>query len=253
MSFNIWNNLDETALYLGLERLDSETNESFNNRIREFGKWKYKTDYLSQVHSISLQLGLSVDKIVKLRSDYDFECKLDWEYFTLENSQEYLRVFIGELDSRLYKILNVIDNSSTFRYTLYSNPASATLCKFLVRNSNVKVYQDYLVSNRYNLRYKNIIPGSITCSNRFLLRNEKLSIPDLKKDGDYFVDYKNGYIELFYPDFNGEYITYKHYDTSFYLESTELNLSPMNNITKYGITDELINNIPYLLNNRVWD
>lgn len=250
-SFNIWNNLDEVALYLGLERLDSETNESFYNRIRKFGQWRYKTDYYTQVHSIPLQLALDTKNLVKIYSPYKYKCNLDWEYFTLSNSQESLRVFIGG-ESSLSKILNCIENSSTFSYRLYDENLRDTPCKTLIRNSNIKRIEEYIPSNKSRLTNCDIVPGSIVPKSFVTLRNEKENPTLLNKIGDYFIEYKIGYIEFLQNEFDGGFIQYDYYDNTFCIEFTEMNLIPFNNFIKYGITDDSINMIPYLLNSRVW-
>jgi hypothetical protein len=258
MAFNIWNNLDEIALYLGLERLDSETNESFYNRIRQFGRWKYRTDYYTQVHSIPLQLALETNNLVKISSlsnfgrDTNYTCKIDWEYFTLNNSQESIRVFIGAKDCKLSKILTAIENSNTFTYKLYDESAIELPCKFLIRNTNIKTVDEYIASNKFRLDNKNLLFGSVKAKELITLKNEKEALDGLKITGDFFVDYKLGYIEFLQNDFTGGFINYKYYDDSFCLESTDINLIPLNNYCKYGFTDEFIEQLEYVLNDKVW-
>jgi hypothetical protein len=84
------------------------------------------------------------------------------------------------------------------------------------------------------------------------LITEKTNILDLGKNGDYFIDYDKGYIQIFSPNFTGAFVSYKYYDNTFRLETTELNLSPTNLKFKYGITDECVDLIPYILGNQVW-
>ena len=251
MSLQTWNNIDEISLYLGLDRLDSETDEDFYKRIKKFGKWRYKTDYLTQVHSIPLQLGMDTDAVLKIKCNNNYICKVDWEYFYLYNDNEAIRVFIGNENDTLSKILDAIDNSEEFTYSLYDEDSRDILCKFLVRNTNVKIYKDYIPQNRYKLRYSNIVSGSLLSNNNLLLRNRRSKIADLKRIGDYFLDEETGYIEIVYPEFDGEYLTYKYYDSSFYIESTDINLTPINIISKYGMTDKMIAISEYLLSDKV--
>lgn len=251
MSFNIWNNLDEIGLFLGLTRLDSEANEAYFNRIRLFGKWKYKTDYLSQVHSIPLQTGLLTTPIVKIISDYKYECTIDYEFFYLTNEIETIRVYIND-DSTLDKILQAIDNTTTFTYSIYNELSRDMKLKFLVRNTSLKLQSDYIEQTNFNLANGSIKRGTLSAKDKFVLITEKDSILDLKTSGDYFVDYETGYIQIFAPDFTGAFISYKYYDPSFRLESTELNLIPVSLKFKYGLTDENIGLIPLLLDKQVW-
>lgn len=251
MPIQTWNNIDEIALYLGLDRLQSETDESFYKRIKKFGKWRYKTDYYTQSHSIPLQLGLETEAILKIKCNNNYICNIDWEYFYLYNENDAIRVFIGNEDDKLSKILDSIDNSNEFSYSLYNEDNRNISCKFLIRNTNVKIYKDYLPQNKHILRFKNIVNDSIKSENNLMLRKRKQSIQELSRIGDYFLDEKTGYIEIVYPDFNGAYITYKHYDDAFYIESTDINLTPVNIISKYGLTDKMIKVSEYLISDKV--
>lgn len=252
MSLGVWNNLDEMGLYLGLERLEAETDEEFYNRIRLFGRWRYKTDYLTQVHSIPLQLGLETKSLVKIRSTEEYDCSVDWEYFTLSNNQESLRVFINNSEATLGKILDAIDSSDTFTYSLYDVASRDLPCKFLVRNSNIKLYKDYVAEANTKLKFENIIPQTIISEDKLMFVRQKSSLTDLKNVGDYFIDNAKGYISLFYPGFSGSYVMYKYRDDSFYIEGTELNLMPAKLLVKYGLTDETIDFIPAMLSGKVW-
>lgn len=251
MSFNIWNNLDEMALFLGLTRLDSESNEDFFNRIKAFSRWKYKTDYYTQAHSIPLQLGLKTDSIMKILSTYKYECTIDWEFFYLKNEIENIRVYIGA-DATLQKVLDAINASSTFTYKLYDDLAGSIDFKYIIRNKNIKTGEDFIDEPRVTLENKDIIQGTVKCLENGILITEKSSLLELKKQGDYFVDYKTGYLEIFHPNFLQATIFYRYYDPVFYIESTELNLKPTNLEFKYGLVDGNVDTVKRLLSGKVW-
>ena len=258
MSFNIWNNLDEIALYLGLERIDSETNEAFYNRIKQFGRWKYRTDYYTQVHSIPIQSGLETKNIVKIYSNLQYgskktyKCNIDWEYFTLSNDEEGIRVFIGEIGCKLSKVLNAIDNSKTFSYKLYDESYRDISCKFIIRNSNIKTIDEFVDSTRFRLAKRNIVEDSLKATSNIRLYNIKDKPLDIKHNGDYFIDHEIGYLEFAQDSFDSGYIKYKYYDDSFYIEYTDINLIPISLYAKNGITNKIVDLSPYILNNRVF-
>ena len=256
MSFSIWNNIDELALYLGLSRLDGETNDELTNRIKIFPKWKYKTDYYTQVHSIPIQLGLNtnvVGRITNLRGN-KYQCNIDWDYFTLKeilsdgSTGEYIRLFLeGKFDT-IQTIVNVINNSLTFRCTVYNSVDLNTNLTYLVRNRNIKI-DKYTVTNKYdNLGKKDIVPGTLRVNDPSY-RKIVASIDLLKRSGDYYIDYKTGFIQTYDTTTDTTDIVFQYYDPTFSLETTELNLIPINRLFAYGITDDSINVIPYLLNN----
>lgn len=258
MPLGIWNQIDEVALYLGLTRLDGESDSDFYNRIRKFSKWKYKTDYNTLVHSIPLQTGLETYKIATITSEHPFKCVVEWEYFTVEtfptdgSAGEFARVFINSNDTVIKKIKDTIDKFQYIHMTLENQDNVNIHQRFIVRGSNTKIVTDFTDNRSYKLEYKNIVRGSFSASNRFLCRKEVESLQDLNQAGDYFVDYDNGYLQTYSDISDGVYISYKYYSPSFDMEGTELNLIPMNIFGKYGASDDIANAMPYLLNNKVW-
>jgi hypothetical protein len=260
MSFGIWNNLDDAALYLGVSRLDYESDEVFYNRIKKFGKWKYRPDYFTQVHSLPLQIGLDFRTIMEIKSASDkrIEYVLDWEYFTLEtfnddgSTNEYIRVFINTPDCTLEKITDLLDSSEDIEYLFFKENYKNYSTKNLIRNKNTFVKKESISSKNSNLENKNIIKGSFRAINTQLFKREVDSLQDLKKDGDYFIDYENGYVETFTIPTDVANITYKFFKKNIRIEHTDLNLIPLNIISKYGVTDKFIDLVPYILAGNVW-
>ncbi len=255
MTFGIWNNIDEVALFLGLERLTYETDESFLARIKQFSKWKYKTSYYNQMHSIPIQAGLDTFNVVEIYSpnpDLEFKCSLDWEYFTIESDSEFARVFINTEDATLGKILDTIDQTTSFMYALQKSEYRNFPAKFLLRHSNNRIYRELVTSKSYNLTYNNILFDSLSSTSKSLATKRRASLQDLKELGDYFLDEKTGYIELYENNFESFYITYKFFEPRFMIKGSELNLTPLNIITKYGLSDRLIDLMPNILDDQIW-
>lgn len=263
MAFGIWNNLDEVALYIGLERLSFETDEEFYSRIKEFSKYRYKVDYYNQVHSIPIQVGLKSYKVFDIKckhNNIDIKYKVDisWDYFIIENFpedtslKEYIRIFIGTPDCTVEKITNILDKSKTFKVEMGLERFKRLPCKFLIRDTNIGIGRDYIDNQYINLTHKNIVYDSEKSNNPTIHSVKKESLQDLKNYGDYYIDYKLGYIQSFssidYPFF----FMYKYYKPFFTVEATYVNLIPLNEIAKHGITDDLIKYIDTLLENKVW-
>lgn len=255
MAFGVWNNLDEVALYLGLERFSYETDEKLFSRLKKFSKWKYRTDYYTQMHSIPLQVGLdtfNVLEIYAINSELEFKCSIDWEYFIIDSDEEYIRVFINTEDATLKKITDQIDKSENFNYRLIKGSFKNFPIKYLVRNKNYRITRDFVTSKSFNLSNKNLQFNSLTAIDTNICKKRRDSLQDLKRPGDYFLDEKVGYLELYDKDFSSFYVSYKHYKPKFIIEGSEINLIPLNIITKYGLSDKLINMLPCIMDDISW-
>ena len=260
MSTNaVWNNIDEIALYLGLSRLDSESNEDFVNRIRKFSRWKYGTDYYTLVHSIPIQLGLETSLICRFvnTKGNKFKCTIDWEYFTLEElipEGEYIRIYIFGEGNSINKILETVSKSTSFSIDYCDNLSSDFLsltqksCDFIIRNTNIRTNYVYLDTTSYMLDDKNIVPGSLSLKDKLI---EVTNIPALVKNNTYYCDYEKGYVEFNKINFKPILASYQYFDTSFALEYTELNLIPASLYYKNGLTPTSLNHMQYTLNNIV--
>lgn len=258
MSFGIWNNIDELALYLGLGRLDGETNDELAARVKRFPKWRYKTDYYTQVHSIPIQLGLNTDIVARIKSvnGNKYECNIDWDYLTLKeilpngSTGEFIRIFLEAKFDTLKSVVDKINSSTAFICTVYDDKYLDAKLTFLVRNNNIKIETIEIEGKYSSLVKKDIVKGSVRIDDPSY-RRIVTSISDLKRPGDFYVDYETGFIQTHNSEPNPVKVTFRNYDPTFGFEITELNLVPVNRVFAYGITDDSINTIPYLLNNIV--
>jgi hypothetical protein len=254
MALNVWNTLDEAGLYLGMERFSYETDENLFNRIKLFSKWKYKTDYFTQMHSIPLQIGAKYFNVVEIFStieDNEFKCNCDWEYFTLEDSVEYLRVFINTEGCMLSKILEGIDKLTNFDYRLIKSQYVSFPTKYLIRKKNYAIAKDIISSKDTILNNKNIMYESLDSRSKHI-SDRQSSISEVQKAGDYFVDEKAGFLHIYDAEPEPFSVTYKYYNPKFIIEGSDMALVPLNIIAKYGITDKLIHLLPSILDGQVW-
>lgn len=255
MSIGIWNNIDELALYLGIKRLDGETDEELNRRIKILSKWKYKTDYYTQVHSIPLQLGLETSGIAIIESinNNKFECTIDWDYLTIKEILpngtigEMVRFFLEADGAKIEDAISRINASDNFRIIYLDNSKNQKSTNFLVRNSNIKI-TSVEINNKYSfLGNKDIVRGSVRVNSKNY-RKEVSSISVMKRPGEYFIDYENGFIQTYDNEPESTVIGYQYFDQAFMMEYTELNLVPANRFFAHGLTDNSMKLIPYLLN-----
>lgn len=254
MALNVWNTLDEIGLYSGLERFSYEVDESLFNRLKRFSKWKYKTDYLTQVHSMSIQTDTEYFNVLEVFStveNNEFKCDCDWEYFTLEDSTEYLRVFINTEGCQLSKILAGIDALANFDYKIFKSKYVSFNTKYLIRNKNYASTRDLIVDRDTNLTHKNLMAGSLSSDSDHIL-NKKTNIQEVLRPGDYFIEEATGFLHIYQDNPDPFYINYKYYNPRFIIEGCNMNLIPLNIIAKYGITDKLVLLLPSILDGQIW-
>lgn len=258
MSLNIWNQLDEVALYQSLDRMVGETDEDLFARMKKFAKWRCKTDYNTQVHTIPIQSGLLTYPILDITCDHPFEMKIDWEYFYIQNfpenpeDKEYARVFINMDSSPINKITEVLNSLPSFNYRVLDPYYTGIHHRFIARACTVTVETDFVSAKNMNLSHKHLLKGTLRADSGLYCKTEKESIQDLKVPGDYFLDCEAGYLQTYSNVEDGFFVTYRRYMPKASIEATELNLIPVSTLVKYGLTDDVIELVPYLLNGKVW-
>lgn len=252
MSFGIWNSIDEVALYLGIDRLPKESDDSFKNRVYNISRYMYKNDSYSMARSIAGQCGFDVLPAFQIDSAEDFKCTIDYDYFILETDTSYLRVFIGRDDIAITEILNGIDKLDDIGYTLYSPAVTGCVARNILRNTNVKFHKEFIYETSVQLKKKNIIEGSIEFEDKVNFINSVDGIPSIKNSGDYFIDYQNGYLQSKNTSDIGQIIKYSYIEKPFVVEYSDISVKPVNNCFQYGITNDSLASIEFLLHRNTW-
>lgn len=243
------NTVDKLGLLFSLERLKNEDDETYKSRIYQISQIGYKPDLYSIWKSISIQCGLEIYPAIQIQSEEEFICELGYEYFSIETQDKFGRVFIGEDSITLSKIVDLLGKLS-FDYTCFSD--LNTPIRNLIKTANYK--QDVAIMIGKNLLLnKRIIKNSIVFEDTTNFNNEVSDILSIKNAGDYFVDYENGYIEGYSYRNEGQYLKFKYIDSPFLIETSELSLTPVNNLFKFGITKNTEKIIKLLLSNNIWD
>jgi hypothetical protein len=262
----IWNNIDVAALYFGLDRLQGESNEDFIERLKQISKYQYRNDYYNLAHNIPIQLGLKTSVIGRIfhRTGNLFDCKIDWNYFTLReilpdaSIGEYIRVFIGgQYDSMnapysgsVKKIKTAIDNCSAFTIEIYNDLDAELSVDYLIRNRNIKTATELINTQHQKLLHENIIPNSFVI-NSPSFRNLKAVPTDVVNTGEYFIDNKLGYTYCGDYTISEASSQYRYQDMSFALESTDINLIPVRHYFAHGLNDTSLEYIPSLIEGNI--
>lgn len=252
MSFGLWNTLDELALYLGLERLPKENDDSFKERIYLTSRYMYKNNSYNLIKSIAAQTGMKTYPVLKIDSDKEFKCILDYNLFTLETDTSYIRVFTGRENIQLAEITDKLEKIDDITFTLFKDSFNELEIKNIIKNNNIKIAEEFTYNTSIVLKNKNIIETSIEFSDTYNFNCKVDSIADIKNTGEYFIDYKNGYIQSKSCSDLGQIIKYKYIETPFILEYSELSMTPISQFFKYGITKDSIKTIEFLLHRNIW-
>ena len=252
MALGIWNTIDELGLYLGIERLPKENDDSFKERIYNVSRYMYKNNSYELVKSTSAQAGMKTLPILKINSNKYFKCSIDYDYFTLETDSSYVRVFIGRETIQLAEIVDKLKKISDITFNLYKEEYNELEVKYLIKNTNIKITEEFASETSIVLKNKNIIEGSIEFSDSENFHHKVNSLEDIKNTGEYFIDYKNGYIQSKSSSELGQTIKYKYVESPFILEYSELAITPVSQYFKYGITRDAIRTIEFLLHRNTW-
>jgi hypothetical protein len=262
----IWNNIDIAALYFGLDRLQGESNEDFLERLKQISKYHYRNDYYNLAHNIPIQLGLKTSVIGRISNTGGnlFDCKIDWDYFTLReilpdgSTGEYIRVFIGgQYDSinspyqgSVKKIKTAIDNCDHFTIEIYNDSDIELSVDYLIRNRNIKTATELINTQHQKLLHENIIPNSFVV-NSPSFRNLKSAPAEAIHAGEYFIDNKLGYTYCNDYTVSEAKAQYRYQDMSFALESTDINLIPVRQYFEHGLNDTSLNYIINLIEGNI--
>lgn len=252
MSLGIWNSLDELALYLGLERLPKENDDSFKERIYNVSRYMYKNNGYSLHKSICGQTGFKAIPLLKIDSDKNFSCNINYDYFTLETDTSYIRLFIGRETIKLSEIVDKLNKLSDINFVLYNDSFLEYEVKNIIKNTNIKFTEEFASETSIQLKHGNIEEGSVEFSDKTNFNYRVDNLGDLNFSGEYYIDYKNGYIQSYSASDLGQTIKYKYIDKPFIIEYSDLALTPVSQYFKYGITKDSIRTIEFLLHRNTW-
>jgi hypothetical protein len=264
MSFVSTNKLDDIAIYLGITRLNGETDNDFASRIKRLSKIQYGLNYETSVKSISEQVGLRQQPVLKIYSDTPYTATFDTNRLTITSypasgSPQFISIFINipttidlngnVVTSPLKKIYDILSSNTLFTVTIIDNEYEKITREQLFRNRNFKLEQA-VVSQKRSIITSNSILKDTLLSDSNLLSNSVSDIASLKNGSDYYFDADTNYLELGSDSFNPFIISYTEYTKSFIMYKSNFNIIPITQYINNGITDNLANIIEMIINGR---
>jgi hypothetical protein len=181
-------------------------------------------------------------------------------YITIKSfsasGEKYNKVFINSVSASgnqqsypLIKLKTLLDADSDFTVTVIDDTLLNITREQLLTISNFK-HKQLIISNKYTiLDAKKILPSSLS-STSFTLNTQVSSVQDIKKYGDYFYDIDSNYLELFDASPEPFIISFIEYNPIFVLSATDINLLSLSNYSKYGLSDNFINMLELVLQER---
>lgn len=247
MAFISTNQLDEISIYLGINRLQGETDSLLLDRIKRFSKVRYTTTPVDMIRSIVLQCGLRTENLLKIYNKNPYTINIYngiCEVTLFNETNRYFKFPILSTDSFL-----ILSNFG-FDITINTNIPEETFNKnILLENKNFG-YKSFIIDNkRTNIDCFGIVPGSIL-SKSTMMGNRVNSILDIKNSGDYYFDDEIKYLELSSDNVNPFELQILEYSNTFYIEKTPINIIGLNRLLENGINDNFINVLGKLLKER---
>lgn len=253
MAFTVTNNLDDVAIYIGLTRLPGETDEAFTSRIKRFANIRYGIDTRTSVRSIMEQVGLKMTPAAKITCSKPYSFTISQDYITLESfgaSAEYVRIFIHDINNIPDKVYERVLATNGFNIEILDADAWSNLGKeTLFRNSNIKIEQEAVSRKRTIFKTSRMLDGTFKSTSPYIT-TKKDSPQDIRRIGDYYIDYEINYLEIYNDPTDVFGVTYTSYEEYSILYRTEFNLIPISNYSKYGISDNYISILDSYLKGR---
>lgn len=208
----VFNELDYHGTLLGLQRLPTERNLEYKQRLLDVYVHRANSSYTGLVNGLTRELGLQFFNPIEITVRNDFDPTLTPRIEFVDNTvkiwsdvltQELEMSFqrSNETDS-VYFITGLVDkiNTSTvFEATLLDAAYTWKRSDTILNQSSSKLVQaQVLLPSRINyLGNSNIEKGSLIFNNTAAFRYEVEDKSLLTYAGSYFVDYTNGVITSF--------------------------------------------------------
>lgn len=263
------NGLDEVAVYLGIYRLPGETDGNFYGRIKRLAKIKYGIDYETCTESINEQLGNSLSPIMKIECDLPFTFEINEEFIEIRifnhdgSVKSYTKVFTNiqnitlnngnSIYGPLIKLLERIPTD--IKVTIIDDDYRNINRELIFKSSNFNINRLNIISNKRSIikmEHKDgaILSGSIKDDGSSMI-NRVYDLQSINTYGSYYLDEKQNYLELFAETIQPFSMSFIEYKKTFIIYKSNINIVPINNYIKYGISNNFINLLYLLLDNKV--
>ena len=236
------NVFDNKAALFGVSRIPLESNQQLLERIKTARLNLGGSHKEGLVRSMTNDLGLSVFNAlrVEIREDAPDE-KARLRFFLKDGRIKIYSIWMTEaeqaagarptverettLDSGLVGTIGLLSNwineSVNFKSTILSSGDLRAAC-LLDYDSRHLVRVKIPPQHRYNLKYENILPGTLRFSSTLSCSREKGPDETLVEDGEFSIDYATGLLSRFNPRTEEVKATFLISETEFNLPASEV-------------------------------
>lgn len=220
---NVFNEFDQHGLLLNLERLHGEGNFDYRQRLVDVNVRKANSTYFGLVYGITRELGLDLFTAIKiqaLKTNSVFKATNPVVVFRGPFVDLYSDYNTGIIDRTidrweytsaytLAELVTEINKSSYFEAVLGDTINPYTRSMTILNSSSRASFSESLpLSTQIHLKHKDILSGSMEFSSRIVFITEQTTLNNVKNDGDYYINYKDGIIHAFQTPQPGIRVTY---------------------------------------------
>lgn len=265
------NGLDDIAAYFGISRIQGETNNVFYQRIKRLSKIRYGQDYITSILSLNEQLGEKAEPLIKISCELPYTIdildeKIDIKIFNNDGTlKKFTSIFINVqtiLDednnlvySPLKKFINRISNIEELKVTILNTSYENVSKDNILRNKNYRFNNDNIITKKRSIiKFNNsnscILPNTLIDDNGYLISRVN-SIAEIIKSNQFYFDDKTNYLELGIQSPKPTLVTFTEVNKDFIIYKVPINLLTIDLYVKYGMSDNFINILFELLNNKI--
>ena len=223
---SVYNEFDSFGLLLGLERLPSERNPEYKKRLLDVFTRRASSTYLGLLNGMTRELGLEWYRPIQITVDPGHPTskipaivfKEGYVYIYSDYINQEIELEINRADELgdsylLQLLVDKINNESTvFNISVLDDSRQWTRAGTLINQSSIKDSGTLSLDDSHVqvLGVTNLIPGTITLSDRETYRLRVDTLIEVNAIGKYYIDHDNGVITSFRNPREGSTIHYKH-------------------------------------------
>jgi hypothetical protein len=244
---NHWNQFDEYGLLVGLKRLKGEKNWEYKRRILDVFVHLANSSYQGLVHGITRELNLSLfdaliinPKVIETNGPFltnDPYISFDNSYLNLYSDYQN-KVLDHQIDrftkgghfEHLNSLIEYINSTTNFEASVPSGTDLYTRSITILNQSNRRFISREIipVSNKFQLKNKYLVKGSVFFSNRNIFHTEKNTVEEVLLPGNYHIDYTKGIVTAYQIPPNGIFVRYQYVQYPFTAVASPVILSDIN-------------------------
>lgn len=254
----VWQQFDEHGLALSEPRLKSETNWEYRRRLKDVFSHRANAAYNGLVYGITRELGLSLFDALSINPKMDtnhnllatdpaiiFDGAFLYLYTDYQNGSielEINRYKKGGNYETLGRLIELVNSTDYFEAKIGTGIDEYTSSMTILNQSNIAIVDEESIqsSNRFALKNKFLCQNTVFFNDRNVFYQEQSSEAAVKKDGDYYIDYRNGIVRVYNTPILGTAARYSYIKYPFVTKASPVILHNINNI---NFTTEIFDQI----------